>query len=91
MTRNQLILVLTRIQNTKLNSKRDIVSWTGFCKSDDELAEHVYQCWRKLGKRDRLKVLEYARSLVNPDSFMSEKDAPRFTVLPDGTLGVLGQ
>jgi len=94
MTRNQLMHVLSHIQNTKLNSKRDIVSWAGFCKSDDELAEHVYQHWKQLGKRDRLKVLEYARSLVNPDSFMSEiaetGEKVKVTVLPDGTFGVLG-
>jgi len=38
--------------------------------------------------------LEYARSLVNPDSFMSEiaetGDKVKVTVLPDGTFGVLG-
>ena len=65
LARAVLIRVLTTIQNSARYADQDILTFMGFCTTD-EVAEHVWFCFAALPAPDKARALATLQRAVAP-------------------------
>lgn len=60
LSRQDLLAVLTTIQNSPRYAEQDIMSFAGMC-STPEVADHVWSCFGALPEADKARALDTLR------------------------------
>lgn len=61
LSRQDLLAVLTTIQNSPRYAEQDIMSFAGMC-STPEVTDHVWPCFSALSEADKARALETLRA-----------------------------